>query len=111
MHLRWIECTDYRYEFELSLTTSAVVWNELSGEIAMPPGREYFTWWVDPSNADTAWMFGGFHYEPEQFTPAKDLWRLDLSRELWAEVSSTYAGPALGGAAVASYVSLLEALR
>lgn len=65
-----------------------------------PPAREYFAMWVEPHKPDALHIFGGFHYAPQQFTPAADLWRFDLGSEDggWQELStSAGTAPVRGG--------------
>lgn len=50
-----------------------------------PLGREYCSMWTDPRAPDLLWVFGGFHYQPQQFTPAQDVWSLDLTTEAWTQ--------------------------
>lgn len=95
-------------EAESSTVEAAVVilrgtlrWEELSSGAGLPPGREYFAWWPDPDSADRAWLMGGFHYAPTQFTPANDLWAIDLATDTWTDHGQTSALPA-GGATVAT---------
>lgn len=91
------------HEVTLPLTLRPLTWRALPSWAAGegPAGREYFTFWVDPDDADTAWLYGGFHYRPEQFTPGNDLWRLDLVEETWTAVDAGDDAPARGGASVA----------
>lgn len=58
-----------------------------------PLGREYFSMWLDPTDADRLWVYGGFHYVPRQFTTGHDSWSLDLKTNAWARRGE---GPALG---------------
>lgn len=71
---------------ELTLTTEPVRFTELqpwTPGTSGPPGREYFSMWIDPRTPDRLWVYGGFHYRPRQFTPAQDVWSLDLTSEVW----------------------------
>lgn len=65
-----------------------------------PEAREYFSMWLDPDDADRLWVFGGFHYRPRQFTPAQDVWSMDLNAHTWTQHAS---GPvdAMPGAGLA----------
>jgi hypothetical protein len=49
--------------------------------------------WLDPTDADRLWVYGGFHYVPRQFTTGHDAWSLDLRTSAWTPHSD---GPALG---------------
>ncbi len=61
-----------------------------------PPGREYGGWWVDAVR-ERLFVFGGFHYEPRQFTPANDLWSFDLVGATWSRTTTTAPVTAPGG--------------
>lgn len=62
-----------------------------------PPGREYGAMWIDSGDPDRLLVFGGFHYEPEQFTPAADLWEWNLADGGWTELEATNAPLLPGG--------------
>jgi hypothetical protein len=66
-----------------------------------PPAREYFSMWINPLEPDRLWLFGGFHYEPRQFTTAWDLWSYELDREVWVEERSAGEPPHLAGGGLA----------
>jgi len=66
-----------------------------------PIGREYFSMWVDPTDVDRMWLFGGFVYEPQQFTPSNALWSYDLEGESWTSVEPAGELPALPGGGLA----------
>lgn len=73
---------------------------ERSGAEGAPP-REYFSLWLDPESPDRLFVFGGFHYRPVQYTPAQDLWSLDLRTARWTRLDQAGAIPlAPGGRAV-----------
>ena len=58
-----------------------------TGGVDGPINREYGNFWIDPANPDRVWAFGGFHYEPQQFTAANELWSLELSTDTWSQHS------------------------
>ena len=62
-----------------------------------PPAREYFSMWMDPLDSDVLWVYGGFHYRPQQFTVAADMWRYDLVDGGWTAVESASAPLRAGG--------------
>jgi hypothetical protein len=69
--------------------------NEAEG---VPGGREYFAWWLSPSAGEQAlYMYGGFAFEPRQFTPRSDLYRFDRRSNVWSQVTQTGPLPAPGG--------------
>jgi hypothetical protein len=70
---------------------------EWSSADAGPPGREYGTMWIDAEDPDRLLVFGGFHYQPEQFTPSADLWEYDLAGNAWTELTPTGAVPMMPG--------------
>jgi hypothetical protein len=76
--------------------TSVAEWGDDEG----PPGREYGAWWTDPEGAGGLVVFGGFHYVPQQFTPANDAWRFDFAKSTWSPLAGT-GFPKLPGGRVA----------
>ncbi len=74
--------------------TAAATWKEgTSGPLA----REYGACWLDEQDPDTFYIFGGFHYEPQQFTASNDIWSLNLVSGVWTEHTFDVAPPLLGG--------------
>ncbi len=71
-------------------------WTELTGA----PAREYGAFWLDEANAGGIVVFGGFHYQPKQFTPANDAWRFDFATSTWTALAGD-ALPMTPGARVA----------
>jgi hypothetical protein len=69
-------------------------WEENAG----PPAREYFAMWQDE---ERLFVFGGFHYKPKQFTPASDLWELDLKSATWRPLEASGNVPLAPGGRVA----------
>jgi hypothetical protein len=62
-----------------------------------PLGREYGTMWIDEANPDRMLAWGGFHYQPEQFTPASEFWQYDLVAQSWSQLSPVNAPLRPGG--------------
>lgn len=63
-----------------------------------PAGREYFAWWMADGGENALYLYGGFVYEPKQFTPSQELWRFDLGTKVWTTVAQTGEPPPPGGA-------------
>jgi len=81
---------------ELSVSVRAIDFAPLaewSSADAGPPGREYGTMWIDSEDPDRLLVFGGFHYEPKQFTPSSDLWELNLASGSWSELTPATPAP------------------
>lgn len=70
-------------------------WDPADGE--SPEGREYSAWWMDPQGARALYLYGGFVYWPQQFTPSFETWRLDLTSLVWSRVDTTGGAPPPGG--------------
>lgn len=68
---------------------------------AGPIGREYFSWWQDASAPGTLWLFGGFVYEPTQFTPNSELWSFDVESAQWTAHGILDGAPTTPGGRVA----------
>ncbi len=64
-------------------------------EEGAPPGREYFAWWLGDDRA--VYLYGGFVYQPVQFTPSTDSFRFDLETNTWSQLSSEGEPPPPGG--------------
>lgn len=62
-----------------------------------PAAREYFAWWMDPAGGRALYLYGGFVYEPVQFTPSTEMWRFDLTSLSWSAVTQTGTLPPPGG--------------
>jgi hypothetical protein len=62
-----------------------------------PGGREYFAWWLGPYGDRALYLYGGFAYEPRQFTPSFELFRFDLRSGGWSSVSLSGELPGPGG--------------
>lgn len=88
-------------DVDVPIFRATLRWEQLSSGAGLPPGREYFAWWPDPLSPDRAWLMGGFHYAPAQFTPANDLWSMDLATDTWTDHGTTSA-LAAGGANIAT---------
>jgi hypothetical protein len=53
--------------------------------------------WIDESNPDRMLAWGGFHYQPQQFTAASEFWEYDLAAESWLQLSPVDAPLRPGG--------------
>ncbi|MCA9601485.1 MAG: hypothetical protein R3A78_00160 [Polyangiales bacterium] len=81
-----------------SLTWSRVsAWDPNDGG---PPGREYFSWWLD-DDGSRLFVLGGYHYLPTQYTPASDMWTFDFTTSKWLDLGAVPNVPTLPGARVA----------
>lgn len=74
-----------------------ITWAAAAG----PSEREHPSLFIDDAAPDALWLFGGFTFEPRQFTVVNDLWRLDLVTNQWALVDTTNAPMVAGGRIVA----------
>lgn len=94
------DCTESTIEVDVR----PLVWEPLAEwdpSVEGPPAREYGSAWVGAlEEQEGLFLFGGFHYEPAQFTPANDLWFYGFASERWAEVTSPEA-PLVPGARAA----------
>ncbi|MFK7990794.1 MAG: hypothetical protein AB8I08_32540 [Sandaracinaceae bacterium] len=94
------DCTESTLEVEVR----PLVWEPLDAwdpAVEGPPAREYGSAWVGELAAEEGlFLFGGFHYEPAQFTPANDLWFYGFTSAGWTSVSSPDA-PMVPGARAA----------
>jgi hypothetical protein len=94
---------------EVPLTIEAVRFEPLlawdGADASSPAAREYFAWWINPADDDAVYLYGGFVYEPVQFTPSSELWRLDLTSLAWSTVAQNGTAPAPGGRVAASSTS------
>lgn len=83
-------CAGEAAEAVLSIPVRVSSWSALpswTAGVDGPINREYGNFWIDPADPDRAWAFGGFHYEPQQFTAANELWSLDLTTDTWSQHS------------------------
>ena len=63
-----------------------------------PPAREYGAWSIAQLGGRRGlFVVGGFHYFPQQFTPANDVWFYDLERRTWNELDDTGSPLTPGG--------------
>lgn len=80
------------------LAFAAVLDWEADEPAGVPGGREYFAWWLTPRDDERAlYLYGGFAYEPVQFTPRNDLYRFDLETSSWSSVALAGPRPGPGG--------------
>ncbi len=89
-------CTDGSIETTVEVGAFSmeplVSWTD---EVGAPPGREYFAWWMGEDRA--VYLYGGFVYQPEQFTPSTDSFRFDLETLTWSQLAGDGAPPPPGG--------------
>lgn len=81
-------CAGEPTQATVSVPVRVATWAALpawTGGVDGPINREYGNFWVDPGNPDRVWAFGGFHYEPQQFTAANELWSLELTTDTWIQ--------------------------
>lgn len=60
-----------------------------------PPAREYFAWW--PGQDRAIYLYGGFVFQPTQFTPSTEAYRFDLVTNAWSRLTTNGDLPAPGG--------------
>lgn len=86
----------------LPLDLRPLAWSALAewDKGAGAPAREYGSWWLDADEGGGLVVFGGFLYEPKQFTPTNDAWRFDFTSNTWAQLTGTDL-PILAGARTA----------
>lgn len=98
-----VDCAGATKTVDVDFTVSPLVWSratEWTGA-AGPTAREYFSMWLDPKNEDRLFVFGGFVYVPQQFTPSTELWSLDVTSGVWTAVAQSGAQPTLAGGRLA----------
>jgi hypothetical protein len=66
-----------------------------------PTAREYFSWWMDELAPERLLLFGGFVYQPMQFTPNAELWELAVPEGTWTQLHPAGTPPALTGGRLA----------
>lgn len=74
-----------------------------TGGVDGPVGREYGQMWIDEMSPDRLLVFGGYHYRPQQFTPAWDLWERDLVTEEWRQLTPQNEPPHVMGGQMAPF--------
>ena len=94
-----IRCTDGSIGVPISVEPlrfePVLQWS--ADDMTAPAGREYFAWWIDPVGTPALYLFGGFVYEPVQFTPSNEFWQLDLERLAWTRLPQEGTSPLSGG--------------
>ncbi len=78
--------------------SAAVAWTPKQNG---PTAREHPALWFDEQNPDHLYLFGGYLFEPSQYTVGWDLWRLDLATGTWSELQANGAAPQRAGGRVA----------
>lgn len=100
-----LQCGDRQGSLRVPARIRRLKWSRLSTwteGVDGPLAREYGAFWVDPTGADRALLYGGFVYRPKQFTPATDAWRLELSTGAWSPEPISGTPPAATGGRVAA---------
>lgn len=101
VHTLSLRCAQSERTVEVSviaLAFSSVASWEPDDRAGLPAGREYFAWWKSPVPNDAAvYLYGGFAYEPTQFTPTSELFRFDLSASTWTSMAQHGDRPLHGG--------------
>ncbi len=88
-------------ENRVPITVRQIAWSKVaSWTSGGPPGREYGAWWLDDAD-DRLFVFGGFQYDPVQYTPANDLWSFDLAKKEWSAQKQVGDAPLSPGGRVA----------
>lgn len=81
-----LDCGEEQKTQQWLVTVRALAWSRATTwteGVDGPLDREYASMWVDDANPDRVLLFGGYVYKPQQFTPAHDLWELNLSDGKW----------------------------
>ncbi len=97
------ECGGQPQETAIDFDVRAIRWSALptwTPGTDGPLNREYGNMWIDQENPDRMLAFGGFHYQPQQFTPANELWQFDLVNNAWTQLNPVGA-PLRPGAGLA----------
>lgn len=84
-----VNCDDGSTVVHGQISVTALSWSPLhpwSAPAEGPRAREHAAMWIDARDPDRLYLFGGFLYEPKQYTPNSELWRLDLNNGSWAEL-------------------------
>jgi hypothetical protein len=98
------ECAGAREETEVALEVQKIAaapitpWSGTAG----PAAREHPLLWIDAADPDRLLLFGGYLFEPRQYTPAWDLWALDLASDTWSELQTTTPAPHRSGGRIAA---------
>lgn len=91
-----VECGSTSAEHGIDVSVAPLTWERASTwteGVDGPLGREYASMWIDSGNPDRLLLFGGFHYQPRQFTPAWDLWEMDIPTGAWKQLTPTNEPP------------------
>lgn len=92
-----LSCTDESIDVPVTVEPVAMrplrSWDATDTEA--PPAREYFAWWQGGDGA--IYLYGGFVYQPVQFTPSTEAYRLDPVTLAWTHLTSAGDLPPPGG--------------
>lgn len=108
-----LQCGERTGALEIPVSIHRFQWTRLPAWTEGTDGpltREYGAFFVDPADANSALLYGGFVFRPQQFTPATDAWRLNLATGSWSQLSVTGPVPPATGGRVAVNPGSSEAL-
>src|SRR5438128_1402719 len=75
---------------DVTLEIAALTWSNLSswtGASDGPPSREHPSMWIDEADPTRLLVFGGYAFEPRQYTLVWDLWQFDLGTRTWSSIA------------------------
>ncbi|MBX7114603.1 MAG: hypothetical protein K1X64_09790 [Myxococcaceae bacterium] len=99
-----VDCGDEKKTQEWTVTIRALSWSRVSTwteGVDGPLNREYGSMWVDDADPDRVLLFAGYVYKPKQFTPATDLWEVNLVDGKWKQLTPVNEPPHFVGGRMA----------
>lgn len=93
-----LQCGADEQIWPIAVELREISWQQLPTwePAAGPLAREHAIMWIDEdAKPDTMFLFGGFLFEPQQFTVSWDLWEYDLVQDVWTDFGSSDAAPQL----------------
>lgn len=99
-----VDCGEEQKTQAFTVTVRALSWSRVSTwteGVDGPLNREYGAMWVDDTNPDRMLLFAGYVYKPKQFTPATDLWELNLADGKWRQLTPANEPPHFVGGRMA----------
>jgi hypothetical protein len=108
-----VDCETVHATAELKVSVRPLSWSPVTTwteEVDGPLSREYASIWLDEKDSDRLLLFGGFLYEPKQFTPSWELWELSLATGKWKALAPATEAPHFTGGRVALIPGTREAL-
>ncbi|MEW5850655.1 MAG: kelch repeat-containing protein [Myxococcota bacterium] len=88
----------------VEVTVRALSWQQVgpwTPDTEGPPAREHTVLWIDEDNPDRLFLYGGYLFEPRQYTVGNDLWSLNLASGAWQRVTTSNPSPDVAGWRVA----------